>query len=306
MTTNNKKISVAMATYNGELFLRKQLDSILQQTVSVNEIVIVDDASIDGTVEIIKEYQITNPFIKLITNTINYGPTKSFEIAVNNCSGDFIALSDQDDIWREEKIAVLLNEIGDAKLIHHDADLIDDYGNKTDESLLNFINYKPIPNFFTRLIREGVHGCCLMMTKDVALVAKTIPNGFIYHDFFYNLVACSLGDIKTINYPLMSYRLHHNNACGLFSNKSYDRAMKDYEKNLRNMQLIIDLPVFNRYKSDVQFYIDYYSKFIYQQYASIGFMVKVTKLLGVKKALGLCINNLFGKNGVRFFYERLS
>mgnify|MGYP000031052653 CR=1 FL=1 len=306
MTTMGKSISVALATYNGELFLKMQLDSILQQSISIDEIVIVDDASMDGTVEIIKEYQITNPLIKLIKNPSNFGPTKSFEIAVNNCHGDLIVLSDQDDIWYKNKVAVLVSNIGNAKLIHHDASLIDDKGNKIGESLLEFIDYYPIESFFVRLMREGVHGCCLMMTKEVAFAARDIPAGFIYHDFFYNLVACSLGDIKTINLPLMSYRLHGNNACGLFAEKSYTRAMKDYSKNLNNMRLIVDLPIFNQYKSDIQFYIDYYSKFIYQQSSSIYFMSRVAKLLGLKKALGLFINNMFGKAGVKFFYDRIS
>ncbi len=305
MNSVGKSISVALATYNGELFLKVQLDSILQQTLAVNEIVIVDDASSDNTVNIIKEHQRNYPFIKLIQNASNYGPTKSFGIAVNNCLGDLIILSDQDDIWYKNKVSVLVDNIGNAKLIHHDANLIDDSGNKIGESLLRFINYHPIESFFVRLIREGVHGCCLMMKKEVAYAARNIPAEFIYHDFFYNLVACSLGDIKTINLPLMSYRLHGNNACGLFAEKSYARAMKDYLKNLNNMRLIVDLPIFSQYKSDIQFYIDYYSKFIYQQHSSISFMFRVARLLGVKKTFGLLINNLFGKKGVKFFYERI-
>jgi len=93
-----KIVSVAIATHNGERYLAEQLDSILSQTYSNLEIVIVDDDSVDNTLNIIKNYQEKFSNIKLIKNIINLGVVKSFELAINNCNGEFIVLADQDDV----------------------------------------------------------------------------------------------------------------------------------------------------------------------------------------------------------------
>jgi glycosyltransferase involved in cell wall biosynthesis len=103
---NIMKISVAMCTYNGAPFIREQLDSILQQTLAVDEIVICDDGSTDETIEIIKAYQIANP--KLITlhqNDETLRSVKNFEKCIKLCQGDLIFLCDQDDIWLASKVA---------------------------------------------------------------------------------------------------------------------------------------------------------------------------------------------------------
>ena len=92
-------ISIAMATYNGEKFLRYMLDSILSQTYQDIELIICDDNSSDSTCLILKEYEKNNSRIKLYFNESNLGFIKNFEKAISLCSGDYIALSDQDDIW---------------------------------------------------------------------------------------------------------------------------------------------------------------------------------------------------------------
>lgn len=299
------KISVAIATYNGEKFITKQFDSILSQILLPDEIIVVDDASSDNTIKILNAYALQYPIIKIFTNEENLGATKTFERAVNLCTGEFIILSDQDDIWFKNKIEALVANIGNATLIHHDAKLIDDNDQIIGNSLLEFIDYHHIPNFFTRLMKEGIHGCCLMMKRDVALAAREIPSGFIFHDFFYNLTAAALGEIKTLTQPLMSYRLHNNNACGLFADKSYERAMKDYRKNLNNMQLIVGLSQFADHQKEIQFYIDYYSKFVYEEHSSVRFIFKVAKLLGKEKAFALLVNNIFGSKVIKLVYDKL-
>lgn len=299
-------ISVAIATYNGEKYLIKQLDSILTQSLPCHEIIIVDDASSDATWSILQRYQQQDSRIQLYKNEYNLGATKTFERAVNLCTGDFIALSDQDDIWMQDKLAILIKNIGHAKLIHSDALLIDGLGNPIKGSLLQFIEYTPIDSFFVRLIREGVHGCCLMMTREVANAAREIPDGFVYHDFFYNLTAASLGDIKTIYQPLMYYRLHDSNACGLYAEKSYQRAMSDYAKNLKNMELILDLAQFKMHRDEIYFYISYYKRFLNQEKSSLSFLCEANSKLGMKKMLGLLVNNYFGKSGVKFMYQLLN
>ena len=106
-------ISVAMATYNGEVYLRKQLDSILHQSLPVDEIIICDDQSSDGTVDIIQEYIKQYPHIHLYKNEQNLGYKRNFKKALSLCSKEYIFLCDQDDIWDSDKVKEMV-EIGRA------------------------------------------------------------------------------------------------------------------------------------------------------------------------------------------------
>ena len=99
MLEKNELISIAMTSYNGEKYIREQLDSILTQTYGNFELIICDDRSKDSTVEIIKDYCIKDSRIKLYVNEKNLGFKKNFEKAISLCKGEYIALSDQDDIY---------------------------------------------------------------------------------------------------------------------------------------------------------------------------------------------------------------
>ena len=120
-------VSIALCTYNGEQFLKKQIDSLLNQTYSNLQIIICDDASQDDTKAILEDY--SDSRIKKIFNHKNIGYIKNFEQAINLCKGDFIALCDQDDIWKPEKIETMLNSIDDAWLLFCDSELIDEQDN---------------------------------------------------------------------------------------------------------------------------------------------------------------------------------
>jgi len=98
------KLSVALCTYNGEKFIEQQINSILNQSISIDEIVICDDQSTDKTVEILKKLQSEHKAIVVIENEINLRSTKNFEKAISLCTGDFIFLSDQDDVWNAQKV----------------------------------------------------------------------------------------------------------------------------------------------------------------------------------------------------------
>lgn len=106
-----RTISVAMCTFNGVRFLAEQLQSIVSQTRQPNEVVICDDASADGTPDLVEEWARTAPFpVQLHVNPQRVGSTRNFEIAISKCSGSLIALSDQDDVWLKHKLAVAEDE----------------------------------------------------------------------------------------------------------------------------------------------------------------------------------------------------
>ena len=124
-------ISIAMCSYNGERFIKEQIDSIIAQTYKNFELIIVDDGSKDNTINIIKEYQLKDHRIKLFQNDNNLGFVKNFEKAISLCSGDFIALADQDDVWKKNKLEVFLKNINGNMLIYSDAILIDQHSKET-------------------------------------------------------------------------------------------------------------------------------------------------------------------------------
>ena len=113
MNKNNPTVSVVMATYNGEKFIREQLDSIVAQTYPLYELIIQDDGSVDGTVDICREYAQRYPFIHVFINVENKGLDANFESATMRSTGDFVAFSDQDDIWYPEKISRQVMAISD-------------------------------------------------------------------------------------------------------------------------------------------------------------------------------------------------
>lgn len=118
-------LSVCMATYNGEQFVIRQLDSVLKQLNSQDEIIVVDDCSKDNTVQVIKDHY--GDRVQVIVNERNSGPIKSFEKAISLAKGDILFLCDQDDVWEDNKIANVLAAFREqeAVLVVHDAYVVD-------------------------------------------------------------------------------------------------------------------------------------------------------------------------------------
>lgn len=103
-----KRVSVVLCTYNGEKYIREQLESIVSQTYPIHELLIQDDCSTDATPLIIEEYKEKYPFIRFYRNKNNLGFNRNFWKAFEKVTGDYIAISDQDDIWVDTKIEVLV------------------------------------------------------------------------------------------------------------------------------------------------------------------------------------------------------
>ena len=109
-------VSVILCTYNGERYLREQLDSILSQSYPLHEIIIQDDCSTDSTPDILRHYASKHPQIRLFLNSENMGFNRNFHSAVMKATGDYVAISDQDDIWYSQKIAQQVATIGTCDL----------------------------------------------------------------------------------------------------------------------------------------------------------------------------------------------
>ena len=212
-------ISVVMATYNGEKYLEKQLSSIFQQTKLPDEIVIVDDCSTDQTfnmLEIIK--QDSNIPIVLIKNEHNQGVIKSFHSALEKCCGDYIFLADQDDIWLNTKVELMMasmlnleNETDESILVHSDLTVIDSSLTTLHQSFMRYYwqNFNDFSRPFESLVfRNRIPGCSMLINK--ALKEKSLPISAdcLMHDYWIALIASLSGKIFYLDKPLMLYRRH--------------------------------------------------------------------------------------------------
>lgn len=206
VNVSNQLVSIALCTYNGERFLKQQLDTLVNQSYKNLEIVIVDDVSSDHTIAIIEEYTAQDPRVKLYKNEHNLGYVKNFEKAISLCTGDFIALSDQDDVWDLKKIEILVNEIGSNMLIYHNSQLIDESGKVLglmSDVLDMYHGNSPMPFVFYNCLSG--HACMFKKALQPHLV-NFDPN--YYHDWFIAFAAASFGPIKYLDTPLVSYRQH--------------------------------------------------------------------------------------------------
>lgn len=207
-------ISVALTTYNGERFLREQLDSILDQTLVPDEIVIVDDCSNDNTHEILQDYAARYPhMIRVYYNEINLGFIKNFERAISLCNSQYIALSDQDDIWMSKKIETLLNACGDNLLVHSDAYLVNTVGTVLHESCSKSMRKIVRPVLYNILYANVLTGCTMLIHRDLFRISVPFPAG-IPHDWWLSLVALAHGAVSYSPEKLVKYRQHDANSIG--------------------------------------------------------------------------------------------
>lgn len=216
-------ISVAMTTYNGEKYIKEQIMSIFNQSIEIDELVIVDDASTDSTVSIISNLK--DPRIRLFVNDINKGYIENFYRAIEKTRGDYIFLSDQDDIWEYEKIETLIRVLNkrDCAAVCSNCSIIDSNGNKLKESHLNkfFIkkNYIVQKIDYRKLLFENVaQGCTYGFTKNVKECYLKIHEKNIIHDWQIMLISSLIGNVYFINKPLIRYRIHENNAVAFNTN----------------------------------------------------------------------------------------
>lgn len=201
-------ISVCMATYNGETYLRAQLESILMQLGDDDEIVISDDGSTDKTIEIINSYKDSR--IKIFVNKGRHGFVGNFENALCHAMGDYIFLSDQDDIWMPKKIETCVNVLKDHIALNHNSLLVDSSAKSMGIDF--FSVHHSSGGYFQTLWRNSYSGCCMAFRKDLLRYALPFPKKIASHDIWLGLVAEKHGRPVFLPQPLLYYRRHGLNA----------------------------------------------------------------------------------------------
>jgi GT2 family glycosyltransferase len=204
-------ISVCMATYNGARFLKQQIDSILPQLDLNDELVVVDDASTDNTWKLLCDIQ--DQRIRLFRNEKNRGAIPTFEYAVSQAIGDYLFLSDQDDIWlqgRVKQILAVFEKDSSITLVMTNALRIDEYGRSL--GARNFSNDRPARlGLLHTLIRNSYQGSLMTFRRDILKVALPFPKGIPMHDSWIGMVNCIAGKTYYLDKELLYYRRHDAN-----------------------------------------------------------------------------------------------
>jgi glycosyltransferase involved in cell wall biosynthesis len=299
--TSSAKVSVAIATYNGASYIKEQLDSILAQTYQANEIVIVDDCSSDKTWDILVQYVASNSRIKIFRNEINLGGTKSFEKAICACSSDYIALADQDDIWLPEKIATLIEQIGDNWLIHSDAFVVDANLNVLNQS---YSSLKPNLNgdFVKHLILNDVTGCTALFSRDLVEKCFPIPDGYYVHDHYLALMASFFNKITYCDKPLIFYRQHSANQIGSSKLKDYTAWQKRSLDFVNSCNALLSTKIFEN-NLDVRQALSYYEARLNGHHASLSVYLWSYKHFGLTKTIEYLAMTLFGSFGAKLIFK---
>lgn len=211
-----EKISIAIATYNGGRYLREQLESLYTQTRIPDEVVVVDDHSCDNTQEILEEYRISKG-LRYYINDTNLGVNKNFEKSIRLCTGDYIAICDQDDVWLPEKIEKSLDKIKEIE--GKGPACISSQCNGVDKDL-NVVPRRTRLSCDTKgvkatLLQDGVsQGCSLMINRKLVDFLKPFPEKWFMYDAYIAYTAACIGEKYNIAEPLMNYRHHANNVVG--------------------------------------------------------------------------------------------
>lgn len=203
-------ISVCIATYNGGKYVKEQLESILKQIGPDDEVVISDDNSDDGTVEIIR--QLKDDRVLIVKNDHPRSYTRNFENALRHSSGDIIFLSDQDDVWIDGKLSIMIKCLKEYDFVVSDAVVVNEILETI--ALSHFEQNKVKKGFWINFIRTRYIGACMAFRREVLNVAIPFPakNELCAHDYWLTLIAESMFKVYLEPSQLIMYRRHGENA----------------------------------------------------------------------------------------------
>ena len=246
------KIDVLLTTYNGEKYIREQVESILNQTYKNIRLVISDDCSTDKTAEILKEYEKKDDRVVLYSQKKNLGYVKNFEFLLTKVENDLYMLSDQDDVWLPEKIEKSLEKLKkeDADLVFGDLEVVDENLNTIfpsfgDFMLLNRKIKKYIHTYKVNYLYNCVTGCTVLSKKKFIEKMLPFPNNskYLIHDHWLGLVVSLNGKLAYVEEKYIKYRQHGKNQVGA------KRVSHNFEKleQVRDLFINIKLGIFSTY-----------------------------------------------------------
>lgn len=245
------KIDVLMATYNGEKYLREQMDSILEQSFGDFRLLVSDDGSTDGTREILNEYVGKDSRVVVFLQNKNLGSTKNFEFLMRKVESECFMFSDQDDVWQKDKLQKSIDKMKeeDCDLVYSDLEVVSedlDVLHKSYWKLKGFEKKVKRYNHFESLYLNNYVTGSTMLVKSKWL-EKILPlpdkSKFILHDYWTALVVSKFGKMAYVDEPLLKYRQHLDNRIG---SKRKSDEMRDF-KQMRDLFLEVKLDHFKTF-----------------------------------------------------------
>ncbi len=205
------KISVAMAYYNGGAYIEEQIRSILCQLGEEDELIVSVDAAKDGSEGLLRQMAENDRRIHLVKGP-GKGVVRNFEHAIRSCHGDVIFLSDQDDIWLDNKVEIIRRVFQNKEVtaVVHDALIVDQNGKPTGEKSLFTLRHA-CKGRWKNFIRNSYTGCCMAFRKELIPLICPIPEKMYMHDYWIGMVAESVGQVCFLKEPMIYYRRHSSN-----------------------------------------------------------------------------------------------
>jgi glycosyltransferase involved in cell wall biosynthesis len=243
------KISVALCTYNGARFLQSQLESIAAQDRRPDELVLCDDCSTDGTMSIVERFVATCGFeVRVETNKQNIGSTRNFTRAVSLCCGEVIVLSDQDDVWRPNRLSRLDRAFSDdAELgfAFSDACRINADGRRLPHSLWESIAFNPRMQdqlnggraVEVLMRRNVVTGASMAFRSTYRDMLLPVPEKWV-HDGWFALLIATIAPCRAIAEPLIEYRQHAEQQIGARKENLYRQLVRGIRQKRRDFETI--------------------------------------------------------------------
>ena len=247
----NPKVDILLATYNGEKYIKEQVESILNQTYENIRIIISDDCSTDNTRQVLKEYE-NNEKIKIFYQEKNLGYVKNFEFLLKQVESNLYMLSDQDDVWKKEKVEKSVEKIESEKLdlVFGDLEVVDENLNTLYKSYNRYMHLihkikKYQKDYRLQYLYNCMTGCTIISRKN--WIDKVLPfptnSKYMIHDYWLGLVIALNGKVGYIEEPYILYRQHGKNQVG--SKKASKTASKLEE--VRNISINTRIGTFETY-----------------------------------------------------------
>ena len=225
-----------MATYNGERYIKQQIDSILCQLEENDELIISDDGSSDRTLEIVEAYN--DRRIKVFHHSSDSKlsghkkATLNFENALSKAAGDYIFLSDQDDVWENNKVFECVKELQSHDFVVHNMSVVDDVNLLVSEKRYSASTLPE--NWFSIVIKMKLWGCCMAFRKECLDYLLPFPSRIIAHDYWIAAMCIKNGLCGYIDVPLIKYREH-------FGSVSYKKRNSIFFKIKYRLDLLIEI-----------------------------------------------------------------
>ena len=308
---NNQKIAILMATFNGERFLKEQIDSILNQTYQEFVLYIRDDNSTDNTNIIIKEYMEKYPdkIVEVNDDKIAKGACKNFmfllEYVYKLKKHDVFMFADQDDFWLADKVDCTINEYNKVEdkeqpiLIHTDLNVVDSKLNLINKSFLEYSNLNGNYNKFNNyLIQNNVTGCTTLINKNLVDLIKFDIKDIRMHDWYLALLASAFGKVIFVDKPTIKYRQHGNNVLGA----KRIRGIKGiYNKLVKNNTIKEDLD--KVFEQAYSFKVNHYDMLSEQNKDTLDNFCKIKKANKLNKIKIINKNKFYKQWKIRLIAE---